>query len=394
MPLLDFPNELLLFVAASLPRPRHLYALLRANQRLSHLLLPLLRRLALADKDGMNALLWAALHGHTGLIAQTLAAGFTINMRGHANPEDGKTPLYRAIQSGCLAAVELLLARGADPHIPTFTYATPLHEAAAYGSEEMVALILAAVGDVDLTVDTHQSTALHWAAAAKRTANLRFILIRSPRAPGYIDDKDLSDNTALHTALALTTHRHSTPPDDVVRLLLSRGALPNPINNAGCTPLYLAAELGLPSTIALLLAHGADPHASGYSRHTPLHHVASGGDIKIAALLIDGGASPAYPDQRGKTPLDLAYKYAERNPSGVDMLELLLKRSEGIPVGGLVLCNILWWASGDELENIVRLLLRRITHFRNETVMQWAVRRKDQMVIRVLQEMQNEGEKS
>lgn len=316
-------------------------------------------------------------------------------MRGDADNYDGKTPLYRAIQSGCLAAVELLLARGANPHVLTFTYATPLHEAAAYGSEEMVVLVLAAAEDAVLKTDIHQSTPLHWAAAGKRTANLRLILERSPRAPHCIDDKDVSGNTALHSTLTLTTHRHSTPPDDIVRLLLAHGAFPDPINNAGCTPLYLAAELGLPSIIALLFAHGANPYASGYSRHTPLHHVASGGDIKIAELLIDGGANPAYRDQQGNTPLDLAYKYAKWDPSGVDMLELLFDRSEGIAVGESVKCSILWWASENGLENMVRLLLRRgieayINHPSDETMMQWAVRREDQMVVRVLQEMQDE----
>lgn len=394
MPFLDFPNELLLLVSANITRPRDIYALLRANQRLSHLLLPHLHRLAVQDKDGMNALLWASLHGHDGLIAHTLAAGFGVNVRGRADDYDGKTPLYRAVQSGSLTAVKLLLAHGADPYVPTFTYATPLHEAAGYGSEDMVALILAA-DDAVIEIDMHNSTPLHWAAAGKRSGNLRVIFEHSRRTHNSIDRADLSGNTALHSALALTVHRHSTPADDVSRLLLANGANPNAVNFAGCTPLYIAVKLGLSSIVTLLLSHGADPHAAGYSRHTPLHHVARSDNISIATLLIDGGASPAYPDQQGHTSLDLAFESAGRYPACVTMVQLLLERSEGIALGDKAKRRILWWASKKGLENMVRLLLRRgiaqlINRENEETMMQWAVRRGDEMVIRVLQEMEEE----
>lgn len=394
MQFLACPNELLLLVSANLARPRDIYALLRTNRRLSQLLQPRLRALALLDKDDMNALLWAAFHGYEGLITTTLAAGFTINMRGRADDYDGKTPLYRAVQSGNLAAVNLLLAHGASPCIRTSTYATPLHEAAAYGNEEMVTLLMQLGANIADT-DIHSSTPLHWAAAGKQAGNLRVLLDHGDLAPGCIDLRDLTGNTALHSVLALSTHRHSTPAEAVARLLLTHGADPDVINASGCTPLYLAAEHGLPSLISLLLDYGADPHAAGYSRYTPLHHAAHDGRSAIAALLMDSGASPAYLDQQGRTPLDLAYEFSVWNPGRTATLELLLERSVGIALGDTEKSSILWWAADNGLEAMVKLLLRRgieefVERGEGETIMQAAVRRQEKLVARVLREMEAE----
>src|SRR5207245_9653689 len=50
--------------------------------------------------------------------------------------EDGATPLLRAALCGDLTVVQLLLARGADPSIPTFDQTTPLMVASGVGWAE------------------------------------------------------------------------------------------------------------------------------------------------------------------------------------------------------------------------------------------------------------------
>src|SRR5439155_21869874 len=90
--------------------------------------------------------------------------------------EDGATPLLRASLSGDLTVVQLLLAHGADPSIPTFDHTTPLMVASGVGwaegtiheySEdqtlEVVKLLLEKGADVKVAND-HGITALHGAA--------------------------------------------------------------------------------------------------------------------------------------------------------------------------------------------------------------------------------------
>ena len=60
------------------------------------------------------------------------------------NPTDGKkrTPLHIACRNGCLALVELLLRNGADLEAAGETGDTPLHEATAFGREQIVEVLL------------------------------------------------------------------------------------------------------------------------------------------------------------------------------------------------------------------------------------------------------------
>jgi uncharacterized protein len=67
---------------------------------------------------------------------------------------------------------------------------------------------------------------------------------------------------------------------DVVKLLLSTGAVVNILDVNGCTPAHVAAELGTEKHMAvlqLLFDAGADINATNSVRKTPLHLAASGG---------------------------------------------------------------------------------------------------------------------
>jgi hypothetical protein len=87
--------------------------------------------------------------------------------------------------------------------------------------------------------------------------------------------------------------------NNVVTLLLARGALVNAQALSGKTPLHLAATAGHKEMVAFLLAHGADPKIKNTDGQTPLQEMlesslASSLDpttkAKIAAML---GPKPA-----------------------------------------------------------------------------------------------------
>lgn len=77
---------------------------------------------------------------------------------------------------------------------------------------------------------------------------------------------------------------------DVVKLLIERGADVNQGDNAGFTPLHLAAALGYPEVARVLLEAGADPNA-----------------------LTSESAGARY---RGKTPIDLISETDRRRDDG------------------------------------------------------------------------------
>jgi ankyrin repeat protein len=125
----------------------------------------------------------AAFHGHWRLCQFLLENGAKA---GHSDPVTGETPLHSALckdRAATLPVVRLLLAHGADPNAATkpgmATDAfmrdsrtkgeTPLHRAAAFGSEEVLQLLLDAGAKVDAK-DMNGDTPLAWASWHLRPA--------------------------------------------------------------------------------------------------------------------------------------------------------------------------------------------------------------------------------
>jgi uncharacterized protein len=120
----------------------------------------------------------AVFHGHWGLVQFLLEHGADAN---EPQPDSGETPLHAAL---CKAnrpqydlIVKLLLAHGANPNVATKPNVetgafmrdcrtkgeTPLHRAAAFGSEEAIRLLIDAGAVVDAK-DINGDTPLSWAS--------------------------------------------------------------------------------------------------------------------------------------------------------------------------------------------------------------------------------------
>ncbi len=119
-----------------------------------------------ADPDelslGNSALTYASEVGCIELMTLLIDNGAEVN------PTDlYSTPLSRAVWSGNLAAVDLLLSRGADPNLSDGgkDRGKALHTAAYQDSPESIALLLEAGASVDGT-DGYGSTAMSYAATA------------------------------------------------------------------------------------------------------------------------------------------------------------------------------------------------------------------------------------
>ncbi len=130
---------------------------------------------ALGDNFDLNG---AVFHGHWPLVQFLVEQGADVT---HALPDTGETPLHSALCKANRPAYDLivrvLLAAGADPNrrttpdVETGSFMrdcrtkgeTPLHRAAAFGSEEVVQLLLDAGAQVDAQ-DVHGDTPLTWAS--------------------------------------------------------------------------------------------------------------------------------------------------------------------------------------------------------------------------------------
>lgn len=147
----------------------------------------------------------AAFHGHWRLCEFLLEQGADVN---HADPASGETPLHAALCKPNRPAydlvVKVLLAAGADPNRRTTPGAdtggfmrdcrtcgeTPLHRAAAFGSEATIRMLLDA-GAEKATKDAHGSSPLSWASWHTRPdAILRMLcygdfFIRNDRASTF-----------------------------------------------------------------------------------------------------------------------------------------------------------------------------------------------------------------
>ncbi len=183
-----------------------------------------------------------------------------------ARTPDGSTALHLAIRHP--NALRLLIERGADPDVrDTGDNASPLHFAAAQGLLESVRILLDAGADVHGSGDLHESGVIGWAAR-----------------PGN---------------------------EAVVCLLLERGARHHIFSAMATGDLDLVQQVVKANPESL-----ARRRSRFENRHTPLHavfappdglgHLTGTPNYAMLQLLIGLGADLDAPDDKGRTPFDIA----------------------------------------------------------------------------------------
>jgi ankyrin repeat protein len=182
---------------------------------------------------------------------------------------------YQAIRQDDLVTLRALIrdegTNAVDPQGQT-----PLMVAAAFGSADAVATLLAAGADMKAT-SSAGVTALH--LAVDDVAKTRMLLERG----SDVNAVSKLGRTPLIVAAA------ANQSVEVVRLLLERGANINAADSTGITALNAAANVDNREVAELLLARGADPHAVANipQSATALMGAAINGNLRLARALLE-----------------------------------------------------------------------------------------------------------
>lgn len=94
--------------------------------------------------------------------------------------------------------------------------------------------------------------------------------------------------------------------ENVVRLLLERGALVDLARDDGATPLFMACVQGHKIVAQLLLEHDAAADHANNDGITPLFVAIMSGHENVVRVLLEGGATVDLASNNGVTPLLLA----------------------------------------------------------------------------------------
>ena len=170
--------------------------------------------------------------------------------------EDGATAFWRAAQSGDVPLMKLLLARGADPKIPTAHNVTPLAAASGIGwvegitfewseADNLEAVKLCLDAGIDPNAaDDEGRTALHGAAHKGRNEVVKLLVGRGAK----LDARDLGSRDTVNGAMLGVTWMPLHYAQGLVRVGV-QSAIPHPETEALIRQMMKDRGLAIPADI-------------------------------------------------------------------------------------------------------------------------------------------------
>ncbi|KAB8238277.1 ankyrin repeat domain-containing protein [Aspergillus alliaceus] len=350
--LLDLPNEILYHLAGYLARELDISSMARTNGQCH---------------DLFNTFLYHSNAMHEQIVGGILLSQEGVNPNLQCRSEKDvlcMSLLSRAARAGHADIVIMLLStKGIDPNLGDTMGRSPVVHAAFGGQDAVVKQILDTPGVDPSFKDLHGRTPLSWTVVdtdgmLKKgwTALMFSLLLEMPHID--IDHQIENGKTDLHFAA-----RHGS--EDIERLLLARGANPDPKDRHNRSPLYLSAHFGHLGVVKLLHEAGADLDSVTSGGGTPLitasscgfsdmvlflletgrvalgrqeedmernsfSFAAQGGYLEIVQKLIQYGEVTNTKDYKGRTPLSYAVEYGN-----IEIARVLLLNSSPVDCEGM-----------------------------------------------------------
>ncbi|KAI1897938.1 hypothetical protein AGOR_G00088440 [Albula goreensis] len=250
--------------------------------------------------------------------------------------EEPLDPIVEAIQKGAVETLIKMLWRGKSLANLNKQGWTPLHEAAFYGQEKCLQVILKAHPETIDSRTRKQQTPLLLAAAAERTGCIQHLLEMGadPNIPNKDGEtplykaceKENPENVAIllnrgalvnkpclqgWTALHEAVCRDNV---EICEMLVRAGARLGATNMYGITPLFIAAQSGRDKALLFLIKKGADINTQANDGATALYEASKNGHEEIVELLLSQNADPNVATKAGFLPLHIA---AQRGNDGI-----------------------------------------------------------------------------
>jgi ankyrin repeat protein len=242
-----------------------------------------------ANTLGSTALMWAAYDSDR--VALLLERGASVNARTRNN----NTALLVATRYGNVAAMRLLIGRGANLKSDAIALTTEAHMQGSAEVEQVLA-------DAGLpTRDPATLTKILSSVGAQAVIQMGFterVLTRGAAVP--------DDNVGIRTFNApLIGYAALAMGPSTVRLVLDRGANPNARGTRGITALMMAAAAPEPDPqiVRVLLDKGADVSARDEDGRTALDWALLQGETPVAQALRKAGAVVMAPPSPAPTPV-------------------------------------------------------------------------------------------
>jgi len=255
---------------------------------------------------------WAAPRESLPIVEYLLDKGASIDVQ----DLEGQTPLFMAVQNWKTPMVRLLIERGADIDLANSRGETPLL-AALHGNVQIAELLIDEGADVNVVAEGGW-TVLHNAAfGGLHGLSARLI------------EKGLDVNAATDAGWTPLFAAASRGRPDLCELFLEAGAKVDIARDDGRTLLHEMVINGEKDLARLFLEAGADVNGkeSKYGREA-LHWAAIKGETGMVDLLLAKGATVDEKDGSGRTPLDLAGQYGNK-----DVADLLLSKGAAATTG-------------------------------------------------------------
>lgn len=207
-----------------------------------------------------------------------------------------------------------LLRQNADPNMMDLKGRSALHYACITGYVPMTRLLLHFKANANLWDLENTATPLHFAAAAGSDGCIGHLIKAGANVNAGIERK-----SALHFAVQKNAIR-------CVQLLLQSGANPNSPQFHIETPLHIAAEMGFIECLKELLKVNADVTSqTGNKRNTALHLAAEDDFADCVKALIEAGANVNARNADDQTPLHVACL-----TQSIETVELLIKHGADV----------------------------------------------------------------